>query len=202
MVTTTESLCLKTARPLARITTRAVGMQYRTAELAPGETLTLKRERGNRHDRNAIAVRNAAGETAGYIPRRTARWLAPLWDAGEISLEASAPRDAEPIYSADGKWMPLSLGLALCEAGEWIFRPNDAPASAAEALHETVRAAYEAARRSGEAEMIFEIGEHLARLARGRLKPETVLILALFRPLAESRRRQARRVREAVAAVA
>ncbi len=71
------------------------GFQYhRAAAIWPflqvGEPLRLRREAGNPHDRNAVAVwfRN---EHLGYIPRRENRTLAELMDRGE-RLEASIVR--------------------------------------------------------------------------------------------------------------
>jgi HIRAN domain len=66
---------------------------------APGRPLVLRRDAGNEHDANAIAVDTAAGAQLGWVPRELAAELAPLLDAGEpwsaIALREarSSPRD-------------------------------------------------------------------------------------------------------------
>ncbi|HEV2775588.1 MAG TPA: HIRAN domain-containing protein [Solirubrobacteraceae bacterium] len=50
--------------------------------LAPGTPLTLRREPGNEHDANAIAVLTAAGAQAGWVPREVAARVAPALDEG------------------------------------------------------------------------------------------------------------------------
>ena len=54
--------------------------------LRPGERLTLVREPGNRHDRNAVRV-EWQGRPLGYVPRSENRAVARALDAGE-RLEA------------------------------------------------------------------------------------------------------------------
>jgi hypothetical protein len=49
---------------------------------APGRPLELRRDAGNEHDPNAIAVDTAAGEQLGWVPRELAAELAPQLDAG------------------------------------------------------------------------------------------------------------------------
>ena len=48
---------------------------------APGSPLTLRRDPGNEHDPNAIAV-DAGAEQLGWVPREVAAELAPELDAG------------------------------------------------------------------------------------------------------------------------
>ena len=48
---------------------------------APGRPLELRRDPGNEHDANAIAVL-AGGEQVGWVPRELAAELAPELDAG------------------------------------------------------------------------------------------------------------------------
>ena len=50
--------------------------------VAPGSPLVLRRDRGNPHDHNAIAVDTTAGEQAGWVPRELAAELAPELDLG------------------------------------------------------------------------------------------------------------------------
>lgn len=64
------------------------------ADYRPGQILHLRREPKNKHDKNAIAVAESAGEERfGYVNRQNAKRLAPLLDAGEdwtaLSLEGS-----------------------------------------------------------------------------------------------------------------
>jgi hypothetical protein len=66
---------------------------------APGRALVLRRDAGNVHDANAIAVATADGELLGFVPRELAAELAPELDAGRpwsaIALreQRSSPRD-------------------------------------------------------------------------------------------------------------
>jgi HIRAN domain len=50
---------------------------------APGRALELRRDAGNEHDPNAIAVATADGALLGFVPRELATELAPSLDAGE-----------------------------------------------------------------------------------------------------------------------
>jgi len=48
--------------------------------LSPGEELTLRRDRFNKFDRNAIAVFDRRGHSLGFIPRQKAAQMAPNMD--------------------------------------------------------------------------------------------------------------------------
>jgi hypothetical protein len=68
--------------------------------LAPGRPLVLRRDAGNPHDANAIAVHPAGGgEQAGWVPRELAAALAPDLDAGRpwtavvLREQRASPRD-------------------------------------------------------------------------------------------------------------
>ena len=68
--------------------------------VAPGRPLELRRDAGNPHDANAIAVHVAGGgEQVGWVPRDLAAELAPELDAGRpwsaVSLREhrASPRD-------------------------------------------------------------------------------------------------------------
>ena len=51
-------------------------------EVAPGRPLELRRDAGNEHDPNAIAVHVPGGEQLGWVPREIAAELAGELDAG------------------------------------------------------------------------------------------------------------------------
>ena len=66
----------------------------------PGRSLVLRRDAGNEHDPNAIAVHPAAGgEQVGWVPRELAAELAPELDAGRpwsavvLREQRASPRD-------------------------------------------------------------------------------------------------------------
>jgi hypothetical protein len=58
--------------------------------IRPGDRLTLTREPGNRHDRNAVRV-DWNGQQIGYVPRAENRAVARALDEGE-PLEARVAR--------------------------------------------------------------------------------------------------------------
>lgn len=66
---------------------------------APGRALVLRRDAGNVHDANAIAVETGDGALLGFVPRELAAELAPELDAGRpwsaIALreQRASPRD-------------------------------------------------------------------------------------------------------------
>jgi hypothetical protein len=65
---------------------------------APGRPLELRRDPGNEHDPNAIAV-HAGGEQVGWVPRELAAELAPqlddgrTWSAIVLREQRRSPRD-------------------------------------------------------------------------------------------------------------
>jgi hypothetical protein len=67
---------------------------------APGSALVLRRDRGNEHDPNAIAVDTPGGEQLGWVPRELAAELAPRLDGGEawsaVALRESRPSPRDP----------------------------------------------------------------------------------------------------------
>lgn len=66
---------------------------------APGEPLELRRDAGNEHDANAIAVHARGGPQLGWVPREVAAELAPELDAGKswcavvLREQRRSPRD-------------------------------------------------------------------------------------------------------------
>jgi hypothetical protein len=65
----------------------------------PGRPLTLRRDAGNPHDANAVAVDLETGEQLGWVPRELAAELAPALDAGAawsarvLREQRRSPRD-------------------------------------------------------------------------------------------------------------
>lgn len=70
-----------------RFTFRVVGEAYENrfqylSKLQIGEEVLLKREPGNPHDSNAIAVTNRERKVLGYLKREVSEWFAPILDKG------------------------------------------------------------------------------------------------------------------------
>jgi len=67
---------------------------------APGAPLALRRDAGNEHDANAVAVDTPGGEQLGWMPRELAAELAPRLDAGEpwsaVVLREQRPSPRDP----------------------------------------------------------------------------------------------------------
>jgi HIRAN domain-containing protein len=87
---------------------------------APGSPLELRRDPGNEHDPNAIAVL-AGGQQVGWVPRELAEELAPQldesrpWSAIVLREQRRSPRD--PRHG-------LTMLLAPSEALELRVDPN------------------------------------------------------------------------------
>jgi HIRAN domain len=70
-----------------------------TEDVGPGRTLELRRDPGNEHDPNAIAVDTTDGAQLGWVPRELAAELAPQLDAGTpwsavaLREQRASPRD-------------------------------------------------------------------------------------------------------------
>ena len=99
------------------------GARFQAAALdseaaAPGRPLELRRDPGNEHDANAIAVL-AGGEQVGWVPRELAAELAPRLDAGEtwsvIALRESRPSPRDPRSG---------ITMLLAGAPEIVLRPR------------------------------------------------------------------------------
>ncbi len=75
------------------------GEALQSAAAAPGEPLVLRRDPGNEHDRNAVAVDTAGGEQVGWVPRDLAVDVAAGLDAGKswsalvLREQRDSPRD-------------------------------------------------------------------------------------------------------------
>jgi hypothetical protein len=80
---------------------------------APGRPLELRRDPGNPHDPNAIAV-HAGGDQLGFVPRELAAEIAPELDAGRawaavvLREQRASPRDPR-----SGLTMLLAPGEAI-----------------------------------------------------------------------------------------
>lgn len=69
------------------------GAKRLASEIRVGDRLTLKRETGNRHDRNAVRV-DWNSEKLGYVPRAENRAVAQALDSGEkLDARVSALRE-------------------------------------------------------------------------------------------------------------
>jgi hypothetical protein len=90
-----------------------------SAEAEPGRPLVLRRDAGNEHDANAIAVDTPAGEQVGWVPRELAAELAPELDAGRpwsaVVLREQRPSPRDPRTG-------VTLLLARAEAIELRVR--------------------------------------------------------------------------------
>ena len=82
--------------------------------LEPGAPLVLRRDAGNQHDANAIAVETPGGEQVGWVPREVATGLAPALDAGEAwSAVVLRERRASPRDPREGATMLLARGESI-----------------------------------------------------------------------------------------
>jgi hypothetical protein len=82
--------------------------------LAPGTVLTLRRDPGNEHDPNAIAVLAADGAQAGWVPRDIAAEIAGDLDGGRPwSAVVLRERRASPREPRSGLTMLLAAADAI-----------------------------------------------------------------------------------------
>ena len=82
--------------------------------LEPGQPLVLRRDAGNPHDVNAIAVETPGGEQAGWVPRDVAAELAAELDAGRAwSALVLRERRPSPRDPRAGATMLLARGDAI-----------------------------------------------------------------------------------------
>ena len=85
-----------------------------SAGALPGSTLTLRRDPGNEHDPNAIAVLTSGGEQLGWVPREVAAELAGNLDAGRAwSAIVLRERRASPRDPREGLTMLLAAADTL-----------------------------------------------------------------------------------------
>jgi hypothetical protein len=92
--------------------------------VAPGRPLGLRRDPGNEHDGNAIAVDVPGGDQVGWVPREIAAELAPELDAGRawtaVVLREQRPSPRDPRTG-------LTMLLAAAEAIELREVPRRPP---------------------------------------------------------------------------
>jgi hypothetical protein len=89
------------------------GEALAAAALEPRSALELRRDPGNEHDPNAIAVHAPGGEQVGWVPRELAEEIAPEMDAGRpwaavvLREQRASPRDPRTgltmLLAADGE---------------------------------------------------------------------------------------------------
>jgi len=163
---------------LGEIESEIVGMQYHKARIHPGERVNLERESKNTQDRRAIRVENGHFEPVGYLPRKTASWLAPLIDGGKIHLDGYVPKIFEKTDAMPGRH-PLVLMVFQSEKGNHLLEQAE-PHNQLEALHQTVLQAYQNAQRYHDPELILGLAQGLHPLEKQELLPETRLLLALL----------------------
>lgn len=177
------------------IETVITGTRYHDTAVEQHMTLHLEREPENPSDGNAIQVRTSGGAQAGFLPRRVARWLAPLLDTGVV--EAAVHLSDRPVRPG---LLAIDLEIRPTQAGAGLFAPEAAPTTLPNALHCVVLDAYNRAKHWESAAFISEVGERLQRLSRHRFAPETQLLLALFPALArDAAKRTGSRTRSNVA---
>lgn len=82
--------------------------------LSPGTTLSLRHERNNSHDANAVAVHvRATGAKLGHLPREYAPKYASLVDQGKIieaKINSSSTRGSRPVIHVTITYDPSVLG--------------------------------------------------------------------------------------------
>jgi HIRAN domain len=110
------------------------GEALASSELAPGSVLELRRDPGNEHDPNAIAVHAPGGAQIGWIPRELAEEVAPELDAGRRwSAVVLREQRASPRDPLTGLTMLLAAdaGIELREVSPVAGRGYGRPRSAA-----------------------------------------------------------------------
>ena len=83
------------------------GIERKTAGIAPGDVLELRREPQNRHDELAIQVLNGDREKIGFVPRKVNPILARLMDAGK-SLYAKVRE-----VRGGGEWPRIEIDICM-----------------------------------------------------------------------------------------
>lgn len=191
--TTTED------RYLGEVPLKIVGTQYCDVSVRPGEVVHFEREHQNQHDANAIRVDNDDFAPVGHLPRREARWIAPLLDSGRLVIDGRVPEEGEAgRYDA-----PLLLSLYLTPMGAGALKPFDRCTTEPEALHEVVLGAYERSAKWTSRGQIIGVARTLAQALGRDALPESFLMIRLFqiraRELAwKQRRASVKKIHESI----
>jgi hypothetical protein len=90
----------------------------RSDAVAPGRPLELRRDPGNEHDPDAIAVHAVGGEQVGWVPRALASELAP-------ELDAAAPWSALSLRESRASPRDPRMGLTMLLAGAPAIKLRD-----------------------------------------------------------------------------
>lgn len=75
--------------------------------LTEGTVVSLVREAGNKYDKLAIRIDNAAGEKLGYVPRKKNEILARLLDGGKMLYG----KVAEVEFSEFSNWITITIKI-------------------------------------------------------------------------------------------
>ena len=164
---------------LGELGAEIVGRRPHQAEIGPGEHLNIEREAENPDDKDAIRVENDWLQTAGYLPRSVASWLAPLIDSGKIRIEGYVPADLARPLPAVPERAPVTLMVFLTHSGRSIIELGGAP-DKRNALHELALEAYHKAQTFADPAALLDYVASLEPLSREDLLPETRLVLALI----------------------
>ena len=164
---------------MGEIETEIVAMQYHHAHVAPGERVSLEREPDNAHDPRAIRVENARFKRVGHLPRKLVAWLAPLIDAGKISVSGYIPKSADISHPSPKTQCPVVLMIFQCEKGRRLLERTE-PRTAVEVVHEVVRQSYQDAQCCRDVDLIHNLTRGLRALEKLELLPESRLLMALL----------------------
>ena len=174
-------------KKLGTLETLAVGTQHTGVELEEGQKVTLLREPAHPDTPTAIRVVAAHDRTAGFLPRRTADWLAPLMDRGWVELKAHVAGEPDRLSA------PLKVTVHLSPKGRHLLEVPEEPMTPAEELHAEVLAHWPPVKAT-DREMIAELRDRVELGTAGPVLPETRLLLET-RPAPSRKRRSTRRAR-------
>ncbi len=160
---------MKTTK-LGVLETFAVGTQHTGVTLEEGEKVSILRDPANPEFTTAIRVVAARDRTAGFLPRRTSDWLAPLMDRGWVVLEAHVAAEPERLSAR------LKLTVRLTPKGRHILEVPEEPRTPAEELHAEV-VAHWPPRKAVDREILSELRDRVETGIVGAVLPETRLLL-------------------------
>jgi hypothetical protein len=169
---------------LGEIFTCVIDIQPHHAPLQPCEQVSIEREPGNVGGKRSIRIENGHSELAGFLPRRTASWLATLIDRGDVHVEAYVPQSALPKIRTHRTRVPLALMVFLTEQGRRLMVKPD-PHGTPDLMHKLVSQVCQEASQSHDAKRVAELAAGLHALRNQDLLPETRLLLALFPAIAQ-----------------